>query len=310
MESVKYTHSTYMYNTYTDMYLYIDTHTVGYTARKLKYARQFSLEANQLFCNELSSIDFSSLYLNNDINIAYDLFLSKYFSAFNKHFPLKQIKQSKKIRKPYISRDLIIRMKTKNDLFKVFIKTRNPDDYKKFKTFRNKLNSDIRKAEKHYILNMFAANVPSKTKWKHFRKLAGISNKIEQPSQITINGEVLKGKELCNYFNNFFVNIVQQQSPHSHNYTKNGTAIDCFTQITHSAVCKIIDKLNTNAAPGYDCITENSLILVRHIIAEPLRYLINLSFITGLFPKLLQRARVIVLYKAGDPNNVNNYRPI
>ena len=42
----------------------------------------------------------------------------------------------------------------------------------------------------------------------------------------------------------------------------------------------------------------------------PLKYLFDMSLKSGPFPDKLKIARVILLYKAGDPTNISNYRPI
>ena len=42
----------------------------------------------------------------------------------------------------------------------------------------------------------------------------------------------------------------------------------------------------------------------------PLKYLFDMSLESGIFPDKLKIARVILLYKAGDPVNISNYRPI
>ena len=38
--------------------------------------------------------------------------------------------------------------------------------------------------------------------------------------------------------------------------------------------------------------------------------LINLSFSTGLFPKILKKAKIIPIFKKGDQQDCNNYKPI
>ena len=43
---------------------------------------------------------------------------------------------------------------------------------------------------------------------------------------------------------------------------------------------------------------------------EPLEHIINLSMTTGIVPYELKKAIVIPLFKNGDPNIFNNYRPI
>ena len=46
------------------------------------------------------------------------------------------------------------------------------------------------------------------------------------------------------------------------------------------------------------------------IICKPLTYLINLSFSNGIFPDLLKTSNVIPIFKRGENQVYNNYRPI
>ena len=49
---------------------------------------------------------------------------------------------------------------------------------------------------------------------------------------------------------------------------------------------------------------------IKHLIAQPICYLINLSFSNGTFPSLLKVACITPIFKEGDPTDVTNYRPI
>ena len=70
---------------------------------------------------------------------------------------------------------------------------------------------------------------------------------------------------------------------------------------------KIVRKLKTNKAPGYDGIDN---IILKHIInyiLDPLVFLLNLSLQSGKVPSDM---KVIPVFKKGDRLCVNNYRPI
>ena len=45
-------------------------------------------------------------------------------------------------------------------------------------------------------------------------------------------------------------------------------------------------------------------------IINPLMYIINKSFIDRIFPSLFKRYNIIPIFKSGDCNDFNNYRPI
>ena len=45
-------------------------------------------------------------------------------------------------------------------------------------------------------------------------------------------------------------------------------------------------------------------------IIVPLMYIFNKSFDYGLFPSFFKRSKIIPIFKSGDCNDFNNYRPI
>ena len=61
---------------------------------------------------------------------------------------------------------------------------------------------------------------------------------------------------------------------------------------------------------GQDNIPVTFIKLVVRIIASFLIKVINASFELGMFPNMLKIAKVIPIYKSGDKQIVNNYRPI
>ena len=45
-------------------------------------------------------------------------------------------------------------------------------------------------------------------------------------------------------------------------------------------------------------------------IIVPLMYIFNTSFDDGLFPSFFKRSKIIPIFKSGDCNDLNNYKPI
>jgi hypothetical protein len=86
--------------------------------------------------------------------------------------------------------------------------------------------------------------------------------------------------------------------------------LDFFEPTTKTEISEIIDGLNKDAASGHDGI---SIKLIKSLGDKFFSYLsreINASFDKGIFPNSLKIARVIPVYKNGDPNHCKNYRPI
>ena len=61
---------------------------------------------------------------------------------------------------------------------------------------------------------------------------------------------------------------------------------------------------------GPDYISSKLLKVILPLILTPLCHLFNLSFQTGYIPSQLKFAKIVPVFKSGDKNSFNNYRPI
>ena len=68
--------------------------------------------------------------------------------------------------------------------------------------------------------------------------------------------------------------------------------------------------LKLNKGLGVEEISSNIVIKSMHYLITPLLHIFNLSLKQGIFPESFKTARVIPVFKSGDPSNVSNYRPI
>jgi hypothetical protein len=77
-----------------------------------------------------------------------------------------------------------------------------------------------------------------------------------------------------------------------------------------TTVSKVIQGLANKNSSGIDNISTNMLRKIAPIIIVPLTLIINQSLCTGIFPHRLKIAKVIPLFKKGNPHTFDNYRPI
>ena len=80
--------------------------------------------------------------------------------------------------------------------------------------------------------------------------------------------------------------------------------------IDEDAINKIIYNLPPKSSSGCDGISTKLLKVIAPVIIKPLTLLINQVLITGTFPDKLKIAKVIPIFKKGDPSLFENYRPI
>ena len=65
-----------------------------------------------------------------------------------------------------------------------------------------------------------------------------------------------------------------------------------------------------NGASGYDETKSDILKFSLQHIGEPLAHMCNMSLIQGIFPPELKLTKVLQLYKSGDRQLFNNYKPV
>lgn len=83
-----------------------------------------------------------------------------------------------------------------------------------------------------------------------------------------------------------------------------------FQPVSFNMVRDVIDGLkNSNSRDIYGLSTV-VVKTVKELVVIPLTKLINQSIESAVFPDVLKHALVVPIYKKGDPNDMNNYRPI
>ena len=82
-----------------------------------------------------------------------------------------------------------------------------------------------------------------------------------------------------------------------------------LTPVSDTEISYIILNLK-NKPCNIDAIPNKIFKSIHNIIAPPLTKIINNSFQSGIFPDSLKIARVVPVFKGGDDDDVNNYRPI
>ena len=123
--------------------------------------------------------------------------------------------------------------------------------------------------------------------------------------------QVTDNLDITNGFNNFFVsigpNLKSDIDPLS--YVNNNINSNVVQEVSCSQVREVINSLN-NSSPGHD---ELPPFVAKACIDEfikPITHMVNESLKSGVFPTELKLARVVPIFKSGDPSLLSNYRPI
>ena len=280
--------------------------------------RDHSIQNLEKFANFLDSSNFDHILKCDDINMATEnltQYIENYYDIF---CPIKSIKcHNNYLYKP--SKQLLDAIKKKRILYRKFKKhrLRNSakcekiwDEYKKQKNFVTKL-SKLNKRQ-NVINDLKAKSIKNDLKgiWKTIKKASNIS-----PCKTDSN----IGDNIDPEINTFFSTIgskIQSQIPkHDNDNFKDyiGNEPECemstFEEITENCVLDYIKGLSNDKSIN-DCIPIKIFKIIIPIIVEPFTHIINLSLKHGIMPESCKKAMVTPIYKAGDPSDPGNYRPI
>lgn len=261
------------------------------------------------FNYNLQQLNWSNVFECSCPNESFNTLFSQFNTIFNKFFPLKRARLDKKHNiSPYITSALKRSITERNRLARLAKKW--PITYKEtYRQYRNNLTKLLRTAKNSYYRNSLKDNQGNPTiHWRTINSLLGRTSKSSS-HEIFLDSPC---SNVSNAFNEHFLKPGNVES-NGADYTKylNPTPQFCMymypTNITE--VTSYLHALNTNT-PGYDEISPIILKSASASLAFPLTHVINLSLKTGIFPDHLKKAKVIPIFKSGDRNNINSYRPI
>ena len=271
------------------------------------------------FSNTLNEHNWDHVLSNEDPQSAYSAFMKDYVDIYNSCFPIKNIKIGYKTRKPWLSEGLKKSIKTKNKMYHKHRKSGNKKHECLYKQYRNRLNGLLFIAEKeHYekLLNDYKNNL--KKSWNVLKEVINKKKTKHSCSRFLINDAVNTNKtDISNAFNSFFINVGPSLASKIPSNDRDPTtfmkgrviqsmAID---GVVSSEVNKIIQNLK-DGSNGWDDIGSRIVKSTYSAFITPLTHIMNISIIKGVFPDELKIARVVPLFKSGDPMLFSNYRPV
>ena len=176
--------------------------------KKYKTIRQFIDENMQALNNHLIRFYWTTITSSTDVDGCCSLFINEIIDAINFNCRLKKV-HLKTSHNPWMTKGLINACNKKNNLHKKITKDRNEINEQRYKKYKNKLISVLRKSKQEYytkILNKHKNYI--KETWNILRNATGSSTGNTFPNSFVINNKLISNKnDIVNGLNNFFTNI-------------------------------------------------------------------------------------------------------
>ncbi len=286
--------------------------------------RDFSNVNVNNFKNDLSALSWNDVYSCEDVQESFNNFSSTFNTLYNLRFPSRQIKFNKNFHKieKWMTKGLLISRLNKIKLCKIAIKHPTAQNIQKFKTYRNLYNTVLRACKKAFFENQLLKYQSNMKKTWELINLATRKNKMnkDEISCISVNGQTITDSTtIAENFNKFFVNIASDIEktipPASPNYPM--PTIDepnAFFNMSDPIISQDIIDVIKQLKPKHSLDPSNlSMVMLKKVsnqVCMPLKHIVNLSLSTGEIPHQMKTAKVVPIFKSGDPSDINNYRPI
>ena len=132
------------------------------------------------------------------------------------------------------------------------------------------------------------------------------------PPLLVNNRFVMISRDKARYFNDFFSNqcmsIFNNSVLPALNFFTN-KRIDYVT-IENEEIISLVRKINPNKATDSDGISGKMLLLCDDSVSIPLQIIYSNIFSTSIYPDIWKLANVTPIFKKGDKQLINNYRPL
>ena len=285
------------------------------TKVKFKTVVDYENISKTLICTDITRF-------NNykDPNNLADAFINLIRSELHLNTKIKPISSCKRLIKPWMTTGVLRCIRLRNNMqLKVRSEPHNNMLKIIFKRYRNFCVNLINKSKRQY--NRKKVEVSAKDS----KKLWSTVNEITQYKPANTSSSILllqsnSPLDSVNRVNNFFVNVGKSLceeialnfNPCRNTICNASCHVSSFVLLDTDPqeVNDVLMGLDSACASGWDEIPVKLLKSCKDFIVPVVVQLANLCFHSGLFPKALKRSVVTPIFKGGDNNDVNNYRPI
>ena len=305
-------------------------HLMTFVGRKINFVSKNAKNSNviqyrdwkkikiDLIEEKLNSIDIQS----SDVNKLCNDFNEKIHSIIKCEIPLKRKLVKNQYLDEWVDSEILKHISTKNRIQKEYIEVKKAgSDYSSiqsyYKYMKNKTNYLIDSKKRQFFTNKIRYCGNNSTKlWDIIREELPIKTNNKNNNKNHFSSNKLSAEELNDFFTTEPIKIVNEiynESNDTNIIERNDNSIHVkysIPNITEENVIKIINNFPLKKSTGSDGIPMRFIKLFKFSLILNIVCIINKSFDKMTFPTAWKISKTFPLYKSGDNNCANNYRPI
>ena len=212
-------------------------------------------------------------------------------------------------------------MRARDASLKKFRRSKLDTDLATYRLLRNKVSATLKLSEENYSRSSLEENSgDSGSFWRSVKKILPDAKLKSIPTCIKAEVTIITDKQsISELFNSFFTSVVNKlfesfryarpvfKSTTEELFTKKHFE---FTAVGKPFVLKQLKCLKLKNATGIDGLPARLFKDSAVVIADRVTHLVNLSIKSGKVPSEWKQAKVVPLFKSGNKDDLDNYRPI
>lgn len=288
---------------------------------KFVFKRNFSIQNLSNLNLLLSSTDLSTLYTIANPNEAWDFFWQNLLYCLDKTCPLiKRNISGHQLQDSWVDSNIVEESKTIKNLYWLSKNINTPEMKEQYNISKKAYSDKIRLQKQIYYQNKID-NASNSTKeiWNVVNSNLGRNKKYVDITQIYHSDKFIYDKfSICEAFCNYFSDIPEQLLNATYKILGDGNCtvgMNCcsslfFDYISPEEIEMTLNNMPNKPSSGYDEVPIKVIKYISKYLVYPLSYIFNLCIKLGVFPEQLKLAIIIPLFKKGDKELIENYRPI
>lgn len=212
-------------------------------------------------------------------------------------------------------------MRARDTCLKKHRRSKLDTDLAAYRLLRNKVSARIKRTKESYSRTLLEENSgDSKSFWRSVKKIMPDAKQKSFPTCIKADDKIVIDKQSISELSyTYFTSVVNKffQSGRRARPVFKCTTEELFTKkifeftaVGKPFVLKQLKCLKPKKATGLDGLPARLLKDSAIVIADCVTHVINLSIETGAIPSEWKQAKIVPLFKSGNKDELDNYRPI
>lgn len=223
---------------------------------------------------------------------------------------------------PWMTKELLKTRCQKEKLHRNARKSKTVSAWEEFKAFNKMYNKLCRDAKNSYYGDKFEVNRnDGRQLWQLANEVTGRTTKKGNNSKVGPIEGCATDAESAKKINTFFATVASNLQKHiktpKKTFKQYLPKLDSVPNkklklrtVSRQKVEEIIDNMKSKTSFGHDTMSNRMVKYVKEEISIPLTHLINLSIRHSYVPQTWKTAKMVPIFKSGDPSLPTNYRPV